>query len=121
MHDRKNASLLVKLALHLPVIREQPCDMGARTERIGFACAQQRVNLSCRTHIAERLTFRYAFDQYFRLWSEIHCRVRPARSVHASLKPAHICQGDPVFALQDPSDPYARRLAILLNTNTSAI
>src|SRR5262249_15783476 len=45
MHDRKDASLLVKLALHLPVIWEQPCDMGARTERVRFACTQQRINL----------------------------------------------------------------------------
>src|SRR6266478_291811 len=92
MHDRKDASLLVKRALHLPVIREQPCDMGARTERVRFACTQQRVNLSCREHIAERLTFRYAFDQYLLLWSEIHCWVRPARGVHASLKPFDVCK-----------------------------
>src|SRR5215813_15641797 len=99
MHDRKDASLLVKLALNLPVIREEPRNTRARAERIGFACAQQRVNLPYRKHIAERLTFRYAFDQYFLLWPEIHCRVRAARRVHASLKPAHICQGDPVFAV----------------------
>src|SRR5215468_1984995 len=36
MHDRKDASLLVKLALHLPVIREQPCDMGLAPSALGL-------------------------------------------------------------------------------------